>query len=103
MPSEAANRWWGETEKMEAGQYKAVSLKKKKITLLVSKRRKSSPCVARGHTNRAGTPTVSPFLPAFPVKRHLLFLSSDNCPRGWAPQDKWWVTVYRFLLEISLV
>lgn len=31
MPSEAANRWWGETEKMEVGQYKAVSLKKKKL------------------------------------------------------------------------
>ena len=28
MPSEAANRWWGETEKMGVGQYKAVSFKK---------------------------------------------------------------------------
>ena len=116
MPSEAANRWWGETEKMEVGHWKChikqcllffiyffLAVSFKNISLLVSQRRKSSPCVARGHTNRAGTPAVSPFFPPFPVKHHLLFLSSDNCPRGWAPQSRWWDTACRFRLEISLV
>ena len=50
MPSEAANRWWGETEKMEAGQYKAVSLKKKKnYPVSEQEEEEQSMCGQRAH------------------------------------------------------
>ena len=105
MPSETASAWWGERQRegRRGGGYEGVSLKKK-ISLLLSKRKKRSLCVARGH-HKTRMALLQVHLSSIPFWQNIMgsFLALTIILGDRLPQERLWDTACRFLSARSLL